>query len=278
MKKIISLIMAIVMIATLCLTLTGCKKTDWENIEEKGKLVVGYTIVPPLNYKDGNDNLTGFDTELAKLVGEKLGVEVEFQEIKWGNKYIELSAGNIDCIWNGFTSNSKDDDGVQRADKIDFTYGYAYNYRCVVVKKDMLSSITSATSLAGKTGTAEIGSSAESYVKSVTSVEFVGKTSQMDTFAEIKSGAVDFAVVDVVLANSIVGKGDYSDLAIVSNEVIEIDSTPEVYAIGCRKNSDLDEKINDAIVELLNEGKVEALAEKYGIHLTDDLLAKKTAK
>ena len=276
MKKIISLIMAVLMIAALCLTLTGCKKTDWENIQKKEKLVVGYTLYPPMNYKDDNGNLIGFDTEFAKLVGEKLGVEIEFQEIKWGNKYIELSAGTIDCIWNGFTSNAKDDDGVERSEKVDFTYAYADNKQCVVVKKDMLSSITSVSSLAGKKGSAETGSAGETYAKSVTTIEIVGKTAQMDTFAEVKSGAVDFVVVDVLLAETIVGKGNYSDLAIVSFDVIDI--APEVYSIGCRKNSDLDEKINEAIIELLNEGKLDALAAKYNVRLTDSLTAKKTAK
>ena len=96
----------------------------------------------------------------------------------------------------------------------------------------------------------------------------------MDTFTEVKSGAVDFAVVDVLLAQKIVGEGNYADLAIVSSDVIDID--PEVYSIGCRKNSNLDEKINEAIVELLNEGKLEELAEKYDVRITDSLMAMKT--
>ena len=284
MKKIISLIMAIVMIATLTLTLASCGKSDWEKIEEKGTIVVGYTRYAPMNFYDADGDLkedvdgdfVGFDTEFAKLVGEKLGVEVKFQEIKWENKYIELNAGNIDCIWNGFTSNTKDDDGVERADKVDFTYAYADNKQCVVVKKDKLSTITSVSSLDGKTGAAEKGSAGETYAKSVTSVEIVTKDKQTDTFLEVKSGAVDFVVVDILLAQNIVGQGNFDDLAIVPADIINID--PEVYSIGCRKNSDLDEKINEAIVELLNEGKLDALAEKYGVRLTDTLVAKKTEK
>ena len=102
----------------------------------------------------------------------------------------------------------------------------------------------------------------------------VGKTSQMDTFAELKSGAVDFIVVDVLLADKLVGQGNYADLAKVT--AIAIDT--EVYSIGCRKGSDFDEKINEALVELLNEGKIEALAAKYDVHVTQSLLDKKTAK
>ena len=219
--------------------------------------------------------ISSIDTELAKLVGEKLGVNVKFQKIEWGNKYAELTSGAIDCIWNGFTSNSKDDDGVERADKVDFSYAYLDNAQCVIVKSDKLASITSAESLKGLKGAAETGSAGETYAKSVTDADKVfGKESQMNTFTELKTGAVDFIVVDVLLADKIVGQGDYADLAKVTSVTIDT----EVYSIGCRKNSDFDEKINEALVELLNEGKIEELAAKYEVHVTESLLAKKTAK
>lgn len=278
MKKILSLVLAIVMVATMALTFSSCgKKTDWEKIEEKGKFVCGYTIYEPMNYYEVEGDKTsafiGFDTELAKLVAEKLGVEIEFQEIVWGNKYVELNTNTIDCIWNGFTSNSKDDDGVERSEKVDFTYAYLDNKQCVVVKADRLAEFTSAASLAGKTATAESGSAGETFAKdSGATVE--GVDAQIKTFKEIKAGSVDFAVIDILLAQNQVGKGDYSDLVIV--ETIDID--PEVYSIGCRKGSDFDEKINEALVELLNEGKVEELAAKYNVHVTDSLMALKTAK
>ena len=92
----------------------------------------------------------------------------------------------------------------------------------------------------------------------------------MDAFIELKSGSVDFVVVDKLLAKSYVGEGDYANLAMAP---IELDS--EVYAIGCRKGSDFDEKINEALIELLNEGKIEELAEKYNVRITESLLAMK---
>jgi polar amino acid transport system substrate-binding protein len=96
----------------------------------------------------------------------------------------------------------------------------------------------------------------------------------MDTFIELNNKTVDFAVIDLLLAEKIVGQGDFADLAIV--DTIDID--PEVYSIGCRKGSDFDEKINEALVELLNEGKIEELAAKYEVRVTDSLMALKTAK
>ncbi len=274
MKRIISMIMAVAMVAVMAFAFSSCKndQTDWERIEEEGKFVCGITLYEPMNYKDASGKLVGFDTELAEAVAEKLGVKVEFQVIDWGNKYVELNTGNIDCIWNGFTSNTKDDDGVERSEKVDFSYAYLDNAQCVVVKSD--STIKTAADLAGKTATAETGSAGATYAKSVTTKELVGKTSQMDTFTEVATGAVQFAVVDVLLAENIVGKGNFTNLKIV--DTIDIDK--EVYSIGCKKNSDFDEKINEALVELLNDGTLEALATKYNVHITDTLMAKKTAK
>lgn len=272
MKKLLSLIMAILMVATMLFAFASCANKE-------DTLVCGITIYEPMNYyADPTDTstLTGFDTELAKLVGEKLGMKVEFQVIDWGNKYVELNTGTIDCIWNGFTSNSKDDDGVERSEKVDFSHAYLDNKQCVVINKDKiaLDSIKSAADLAGKKATAEDGSAGATYAKSVTTVEVVSKTSQMDTFIELNNKTVDFAVVDVLLAEKIVGEGDFANLAIV--ETINID--PEVYSIGFKKGSELTEKVNGALVELLNEGKIEELAVKYNVRVTDSLMALKTAK
>lgn len=284
MKKILAAVLAALMLATLCVSFASCGKSrDWKKIEEDGEFVCGITIYAPMNYYDANGDLVadesgdlvGFDTELAKLVAAKLGVSVKFEVIEWGQKYSELNAGAIDCIWNGFTSNSKDDDGIDRSDKVDFTYAYLDNAQCVIVRSDKLASITSADSLKGLKAAAETGSAGESYAKSVTDADKVfGKSSQMNTFTELKSGAVDFIVVDVLLADEIVGKGDYADLAKVTAVTID----PEVYSIGCRKGSDFDEKINEALLALLNEGKVEELAAKYNVHVTQSFLDRKSAE
>jgi polar amino acid transport system substrate-binding protein len=281
MKKIISLALALLMVATTLFMFTSCsKKTDWENIQAKGKFVVGMTIYAPMNYYDANGDLVedstgefiGFDTELAKAVAKKLGLEVEFVEIKWDNKYSELAAGAIDCIWNGFTSNSKDADGVERSEKVDFTYAYLDNKQCVIVASNRVGEFTSAASLAGKTAAVEEGSAGETYAKDA-GATVVTKSTQMDAFTELAFGTVDCIVVDRLLADKNVGRGDFANLAI---STIEID--PEVYSIGCRKGSDFDEKINEVLIQLLNDGTIEALATKYNVRVTDTLMAKKTAQ
>ena len=278
MKKTLAILLAAVMLFGCVMAFASCK-------EEDDTLVVGYTVYAPMNFWDKNGDLSpdtegegefvGFDTELALLVGEKLGMTVEFKLIEWAQKYSELNSGAIDCIWNGFTSNSKDDDGIERSEKVDFTYAYLDNAQCVVVRKTDAHAYTSAASLSGKTAAAEDGSAGETYAKSVTAkTNVISKSSQMDTFIELKSSAVDFVVVDRLLADSLVGKGDYAGLAIV--EAIEIEK--EVYSIGCKKGGDLDDKINEALIELLNEGKIEELATKYNVRVTDSLMAMKTAQ
>ena len=250
MKKILCLTLALIM----CLfALASCKKED-------NTLVCGVTIFENMNEKDENGNWTGFESEFAMEVGKILGMEVEFQEIVWEQKYNELNSGAIDCIWNGFTANSSDN-GVKRSELVDFSYGYMLNQQCIVVKSSNLSQYTDEASLAGKKACAEGGSAGESYAKTATDADkVVTATSQINAFPEVKSGAVDFIVVDIVLAQNLCGKGDYTDLAIV--DAIELES--EIYAVGFKKGSELTAKVNEAIKELEKNGKLAELAKKYG--------------
>lgn len=267
MKKTLSLILTILIITSLLMGLTSCASSDWKRISEKGYFVCGITLYEPMNYTGEDGELTGFDTELAKMVAAELGVEVKFQLISWSAKYVELSSNSIDCIWNGFTSNVNDDD-APRSEKVDFTYAYLDNAQCVVVKASEKDNYKTAESLSGKKASVESQSAGESYAKSVNAV-IVSKTSQKDTFMELKSGSVDFLVVDVLLAKELVGKGDYSDLAIAD---IEIEK--EEYSVGCRKGSDFDEKINEVFVKLVKDGRLQTLADKYGVTVTEGLLNK----
>ena len=249
MKKIIALVL---LLAMCVLALASCG--------EDNVLTCGVTIFEDMNEKDENGNWTGFETEFAIEVGKILGMEVEFQEIKWANKYNELKSGAIDCVWNGFTANSAESDGVARKDLVDFSYGYMLNQQCIVVKTENLEKYKTTADLAGKKACVEKGSAGESTAKSITEGEVLGATAQIDTFREVKSGAVDFVVVDIVLAQNICGKGDYTDLAIV--DAIELES--EIYAIGFKKGSDLTAKVNDAIKQLEENGKLLEIAQKYG--------------
>ena len=172
-----------------------------------------------------------------------------------------MASGTINCIWNGFTCNTADDDGVLRADKVDFSYNYMENRQVVVVKAD--SGIATAADLNGKFGVAESGSAGEAYAKEFEGTAFKGFIKQTECLTEIKAGTADFAVVDAQLAKSYVGKGDYADLAIVE----ELSSDVEYYAIGFRKGDELTAKVDAIIDELNADGTLPALAEKYELTL-----------
>lgn len=255
MKRIITLVLSLAMLACSLFVFAACGKD--ENV-----LVCGVTLYEPMNYLNDKDEWVGFDTEFAQLVGEKLGMEVKFQKIEWQQKYTELNTGNIDCIWNGFTANAEDD-GKPRIESVDFSYSYMYNQQCIVVKKDNLENYKDVDSLKGKKAAAESGSAGESAAKKLVGegIDVIKSSAQINTFTEVKSGAVDFAVVDIFLARSLAGKGDYSDLAIAEDIVLEA----EVYAIGFKKGSDLKDKVNKAIQELYDEGKLTEIAKKYDL-------------
>ena len=252
MKKILCLAIALIM----------CTCVFASCAQEKDKLIVGYTLYEPMNYvKDGE--FIGFDTELAEAVAAELGMEVEFKLIQWSNKYMELESGNINCIWNGFTSNCADDDGVQRSDKVDFSYAYMRNEQCVVIRKADADKYTTAESLAGKSYAAEAGSAGEGVAKDFAgeSGKFTACTAQTATLTELMGNKVDFVVIDKTMAKTLIGNGSYADLAIV--ETIEIPS--EEYSIGFKKGSELTAKVNEALRTLAANGKMTELATKYGL-------------
>ena len=255
----IAMLLSVLMIAAC---FVGCSQTDAEPNAEQKTVVVGYTLYEPMNYNDENGKLVGFDTELAEAVFGNLGYKVLFQQIDWNSKYTDLNAGTIDCVWNGFTANTADDDGIARAEKVDFSYNYMENRQVIVVKAD--SGITTAADLAGKTGAAESGSAGEAYGKSFEGANIKGFPYQTDCLFEVNSGSVNFAVVDAQLAKAYSGKGDYAAIAIVE----DLSSDVEYYAIGFKKGSELTAQVNAQLEALAADGTIAKLAEKYGVATT----------
>lgn len=264
MKKILALALAAVMLVCCAFSFASCGKSDTAAIEEKGYFVCGITYYAPMNYFDEEGNLVGFDTEFAEAVAAELGLEAKFQLIQWGSKYNELNSGAIDLIWNGFTyGNETLDDGtsVPRSDYVDFTYSYLNNSQCVVMKASDLAGIDSLDDLKTMTGAAEAGSSGEAVIKGIEGATLTPVAAQSNALMEVKGGTAKFAVIDVLMAESMVGKADYADLAIVT--AIELE--PEVYAIGLRKGSDFTAKVNEAIAKLSENGKLAEIAAKYDL-------------
>ena len=233
--------------------------SDLDYIKEKGKMVIGYTVYEPMNYTDADGNFTGFDTELATAVCEKLGVEPEFVEINWDTKVVELDAKSIDCIWNGMTLT---DDLLANAAT---TKAYAKNAQVVVVKDD--TDYSSTADLVGKTVVAEAGSAGEAAIEgdeNLAQADYVSKSVQTDCLMEVAAGTADAAVLDLTLANAMIGEGtDYASLKIVD------ELNAEEYGVAFRKGSDTAAAVDAAFDELKADGTMQALADKYDLALAD---------
>ena len=233
--------------------------SDLDYIKEKGKMVIGYTVYEPMNYTDADGNFTGFDTELATAVCEKLGVEPEFVEINWDTKVVELDAKSIDCIWNGMTLT--DDIMANTAT----TKAYAKNAQVVVVKDG--TDYSSTADLVGNTVVAEAGSAGEAAIEgdeNLAQADYVSKSVQTDCLMEVAAGTADAAVLDLTLANAMIGEGtDYASLKIVD------ELNAEEYGVAFRKGSDAAAAVDAAFDELKADGTMQALADKYDLALAD---------
>ena len=234
-------------------------ESDLDYIKGKGKLVIGYTVYEPMNYTDADGNFTGFDTELATAVCEQLGVEPEFVEINWDTKIVELDAKSIDCIWNGMTLT--DDIMANTAT----TKAYAKNAQVVVVKDG--TDYTSTADLVGKTVVAEAGSAGEAAItddENLSQADYVSKSVQTDCLMEVAAGTAGAAVLDLTLANAMIGEGtDYASLKIVD------ELNAEEYGVAFRKGSDAAAAVDAAFDALTADGTMQALADKYDLALAE---------
>lgn len=237
----------------------AAEDSDLAYLQSNGKMVIGYTVYEPMNYTDADGNFTGFDTELAQAVCEKLGLETEFVEINWDTKETELAAKSIDCIWNGLTLTA------DREENMACTDPYVKNAQVVVVKES--TEYTSTADLIGKTVVAEAGSAGETTIQedeNLSQADYVSKSVQTDCLMEVAAGTADAAILDLTLASAMTGEGtDYADLKLVDELNVE------EYGVAFRKGSDAAEAVNEAFAELVADGTMQALADKYSLTLAD---------
>ena len=269
MKKLIALGLAILMIAGLFTGLAMAEESDWAYIQGKGTVIVGMTLFAPMNYYE-NDEFIGFDTELTKAVFEKLGVDVEFKEINWDSKEIELNSKNIDCIWNGMCITET------RKETMSMTNAYLYNTQAIVAKTDRIDELL-AGGMKGIYVVAEQGSTGEGKLTGeieddetveVSAKEFFAEANYtaVDSMAkalmEVKAGTADIALVDSVCALAMVGEGtDYADMTVNLDNNFGL----QEYGIAFRKGSDVTAMVNEAIIELTRDGTIAEIAARYGL-------------
>ena len=265
MKRFIAL--ALVAVMAVCV-FAGCGDSDTKssslNTAEKDTLIVGFDAeFPPYGYLDEKTNeYTGFDLDLAQAVCDGLGWKLKKQPIEWDSKDSELNSGTIDCIWNGFTINGREEDYT-------WSEPYVDNSQVVVVKKD--SDIAKLSDLKGKVVAVQSDSSAlaaltgddattenKKLAKTFKELQQIGNYN--DALMNLESGAVDAVCMDVGVAGyNVKNKAD-------KYKILDEQLSTEQYGIGFKKgNSDLRDTIQKALGKLVDNGEFMKIAKKYNL-------------
>jgi len=268
MKKLIAILLAGCMMAAM---ITGCgskeeaeapaatteeaaePESDLAYVKEKGVLVVGITDFAPMDYKNEDGEWNGFDADMAKFFAGELGVEVEFVEIDWDNKILELDAKAIDCVWNGMTLT----DEVKAA--MDCSNPYCNNAQVVVVPTEKAPEYQTVESLEGLAFAVEAGSAGEAEVTAL-GLDCTPVKAQSDALMEVAAGTSDAAVIDALMAAAMVGPDTgYADLTYT------VSLNSEEYGVGFRKGSDLVAELNAYFAESYENGTMQDIAATYGV-------------
>lgn len=265
MKKLVA---GMIIAGTVLVGLTGCgtkketeKVTDWAKIEKEGKIVIGVddTFVP-MGFRDENDEIVGFDIDLAKAVTEELGIEAKIQPIDWSMKETELQNGTIDLIWNGYTVTD------ERKEKVAFTKPYLKNEQVIVTLKK--NNITEYQDMTDKVIGAQEGSSGEANLinKPELMLDFVKDNEAVlyptfsETFLDLNNGRLDGFIIDTVYAEYYISKEDDSEKYVI----LPSQFGEEDYAVGVRKeDKETLKKINGAIKSLSEQGKTQEISMKW---------------
>lgn len=261
MKRKFALLMALIMVCSVLFAAcaksdpaatTDAPQSDLEYIKEKGTLVVGITDFAPMDYKEG-DQWIGFDADMAKAFAASLGVNVEFVEIDWDNKVMELDGKSIDCVWNGMTLTPE----VTAA--MECTNAYCNNAQVVIVNKDVAAQYQTVDACKALNFAVEAGSAGEAEATAagfrVTPVK-----DQASALMEVASGNSDAAVIDSLMAAAMVGEGTGYE-----NLTYTVGLNSEEYGVGFRKGSDAAAALNDFMKAAYADGSLQATAEKYKV-------------
>ena len=245
------------LLISISIILTGCgqdkSKSDWEYIKDKGTLVVGLDdTFAPMGFRDENDEIVGFDIDLAKAVGEELGIKVEFKPIDWDAKDGELKSKKIDCVWNGM-SWTKD-----RDKSMSLSYKYMNN-KIIVMSADNNINIKDSSELSNYKISTQADSSALDGLKADKNYDkFKDNIKEYKDYAaaylDMKAGRVDVMVIDKVM-------GEYTYPELKTSDYIFMD---DFYAIGFRKgDKELTAKVNEALKMIMDNGKGKEISQKW---------------
>ena len=234
---------------------TDIKVTDSDvaYVKDKGTLVVGMTDFEPMDYKNDAGEWIGFDADMARAFAESLGVQVEFLEINWDNKLMELETKGIDCVWNGMTLTEEVKAGAATSEP------YCNNGQVVVVAADRAADYQTVESLSGLSFAVENGSAGAEQLDEL-NLPYVAKQTQADALMEVASGASDACVIDLLMAGAMIGEGTSYDQLTYT-----VSLTEEKYGVGFRSDSDLADAFNAFYADAFAAGTVKDIATVYGV-------------
>ena len=230
--------------------------SDMAYVQSKGTLVVGITDFAPMDYQNESGEWIGFDADMAKAFAESLGVSVEFVEIDWDNKILELGSKSIDCVWNGMTLT----DEVTSA--LSCSNAYCNNSQVVIVPADKAADYADVEACKALSFAVEAGSAGMAEVEKL-GASFTEVKDQATALMEVAAGTSDAAVIDSLMAGAMVGEGtSYDSLTYTVSLNAE---EGEQYGVGFRQGSDLAAALNDFFAAAYADGSMQTCAETYGI-------------
>ena len=236
---------------------TEATDSSWEDIQAKGYFIVGLDdAFPPMGFRDENNEIVGFDIDLAKAAAEYLGVEVRFQPVVWDTVTMSLTTGEIDCIWNGLSVTE------ERKAVMDFSNAYVASSQIVVVKAD--SDIATLADLAGKTVGTQMGSASIDALDTQPEVkDSFGELKEYDTFVNAMMD-LDNGRVDAVIIDSIAFYGDFNVNSPDTYKALDENFGEEMYAIGVRQADDtFTDKLNEALAAMIADGTAAEISNKW---------------
>ena len=230
--------------------------SDMAYVQSKGTLVVGITDFAPMDYQNESGEWIGFDADMAKAFAESLGVSVEFVEIDWDNKLLELGSKSIDCVWNGMTLT----DEVTSA--MSCSNAYCNNSQVVIVPADKAADYADVEACKALSFAVEAGSAGMAEVEKL-GASFTEVKDQATALMEVAAGTSDAAVIDSLMAGAMVGEGtSYDSLTYTVSLNAE---EGEQYGVGFRQGSDLAAALNNFFAAAYADGSMQTCAETYGI-------------
>lgn len=257
MKKLFAVIFAVM----LAMTGVACAENadaSLEKIIEKGTFILGLDdSFPPMGYRDEDNNIVGFDIDVAQAVAQRLGVELVAQPVVWDAKDLELSSGNIDCIWNGMSITP------DREESMAMTFAYLNNQMIFYTRAD--AGIATLDDLAGKVVAIQNGSYAQELLEdddyaelTATFAEVLGFDDYLTALMDLQNGGCDAVLMDLVV-------GDFKINSMGATDIVAaVALTDDNYGIGFRKEDlALRDKVEEILIEMKKDGTLGEISTKW---------------